>query len=144
MLIRVDEASERPIYAQIADSVRSDIVARRVGPGTVLPPARDVAAGLGINVHTVLRAYQDLRDEGLVDLRRRRGAVITAAADGVAELRDEVQALVNRAASLGIAPGTLAAVVESVAPERRTGASGGPALAAVTRSSGSPGEVPAA
>ena len=121
MLIRVDEASERPLYAQIADSIRSDLAAGRVVPGAVLPPARDVAAGLGINVHTVLRAYQDLRDEGLVDLRRRRGAVVTAAAAGVAELRAEVQELVNRAAALGVAPSTLAAVVAGIAPDGPAG-----------------------
>ncbi len=46
--------------------------------GDRLAPARDVADGLGINLHTVLRGYQELRDEGLIELRRGRGAVITA------------------------------------------------------------------
>ena len=115
MLVRVNEASERPIYAQIADSVRADIVGGRVGPGATLPPAREVATGLGINVHTVLRAYQQLRDEGLVDLKRRRGAVVTPRATGIAGLRDEVRELVDRAAALGVGPAALAALVESAA-----------------------------
>ncbi|MEO3862329.1 GntR family transcriptional regulator [Acrocarpospora sp. B8E8] len=51
--------------------------------GDQLPSARNVAAALGINLHTVLRGYQQLREEGLVDLRRGRAAVITAAADQV-------------------------------------------------------------
>lgn len=111
MLVRVNEASERPIYAQIADSVRADVVSGRIGPGATLPPAREVATGLGINVHTVLRAYQQLRDEGLVDLKRRRGAVVTQRAAGIAELRDEVRDLVDRAAGLGIGPEVLAALI---------------------------------
>ncbi|QYM75542.1 GntR family transcriptional regulator [Leucobacter luti] len=116
MLVRIDEASELPLYTQIANSVREDIASGRVGPGQVLPPAREVATGLEINVHTVLRAYQLLRDEGLVDLKRRRGAVITAAAGAVAELRGEVAALVAHAASLGVSPALLASVVATTTP----------------------------
>ncbi|QBE48350.1 GntR family transcriptional regulator [Leucobacter triazinivorans] len=115
MLVRVNEASERPIYAQIADSVRGDILGGRIGPGTVLPPAREVATGLEVNVHTVLRAYQQLRDEGLIDLKRRRGAVVTARATGMAALHDEVRDLVERAAGLGIGSDALAALVQSAA-----------------------------
>lgn len=113
MLIRVNEASELPIYVQIANSVREDIAAGRLVPGNVLSPAREVAAGLEINVHTVLRGYQLLRDEGLIDLRRRRGAVITPAAGAVFALRDDVNALRERAAAMGISPALLAAVVAS-------------------------------
>jgi GntR family transcriptional regulator len=105
MLIRIDEASERPIYAQIADSVRADVASGRIGPGGSLPPAREVATGLGINVHTVLRAYQQLRDEGLI------GAVVTPAAARLAELQGEVRALVDRAAQLGVGTALLAALV---------------------------------
>ncbi|QIK62822.1 GntR family transcriptional regulator [Leucobacter viscericola] len=122
MLIRVDEASERAIYAQIADSVRTDISLGRITPGSVLPPAREVAAALGINVHTVLRAYQLLRDEGLIDLKRRRGAVVTQAAGAIAELRVEVQSLVTRAAALGVSPDALAALIagSAAAPHATT------------------------
>lgn len=115
MLIRVNEASELPIYVQIANSVREDIAAGKLSIGDVLSPAREVASGLQINVHTVLRAYQLLRDEGLVDLRRRRGAVITAAAGAVADLRSDVAALLQRAVALGVSPQLLAAVVASAA-----------------------------
>lgn len=141
MLVRVNEASERPIYAQIADSVRGDILSGRIGPGTVLPPAREVATGLGINVHTVLRAYQQLRDEGLVDLKRRRGAVVTARATDMAALRDEVRGLVERAAGLGIGPEALAALVQS-APA--SASSPGPAFGAGQACSPGPAPVPAA
>ena len=111
MLIRIDEASERPIYAQIADSVRGDMLSGRIAPGAVLPPAREVATGLGANVHTVLRAYQLLRDEGLVDLKRRRGAVVTAAAAHLSQLSGEIDALVARARDLGVTAEALSAMV---------------------------------
>lgn len=111
MLIRVDEASERAIYAQIADGVRGEIAAGRVRPGETLPPARTLAIGLGINMHTVLHAYQQLRDEGIIELRRRRGAVVTAAAGALSDLSAEIAALVSRAAVLGISADTLAALI---------------------------------
>lgn len=111
MLIRVDPASERAIYAQIADSVRGEIAAGNLRPGDALPPARQVAVGLDVNQHTVLHAYQLLRDEGFIDLRRGRGAVVTAKAAGIAELYREAQELAARAARLGVAPSALAAIV---------------------------------
>lgn len=116
MLIRLDESSERAIYAQIADSVRADIAEGRVTPGMTLAPARQVAAALGINVHTVLRAYQQLRDERLVDLRRGRGAVVTAAASTLVELHSEITGLVARARALGVSAETVAAMVANAGP----------------------------
>lgn len=114
MLIRIDADSSRPLFEQVASSVRGDLIAGRIGPGDRLPTAREVAEALDINLHTVLRAYQQLRDEGLVDLRRGRGAVISPSAAPLAELAGDVAALVRRAASLGIAPATLAAVITEI------------------------------
>lgn len=110
MLIWIDPANERPIYEQIADSVRRSAAQADLVPGDKLPTASDVATGLGINKHTVLRAYQGLRDEGLVDLRRGRGVTITPLADELAKLRKEAEALARRASSLGIAQPTLASL----------------------------------
>lgn len=119
MLIRVDPTSERAIYEQIADSVRAGIAAGLARPGESLPSAREVAAGLDVNMHTVLHAYQLLRDEGLVDLRRGRGAVVTPVAGAIVELHREAQALAARAAALGVAPTTLAALVVGAASPAR-------------------------
>jgi len=113
MLIRVDTDSHRALYDQVAASIRADILAGVVGPGDRLPAARDVAAALEINQHTVLHAYQRLRDEGLVDLRRGRGAVISASAGPLVELAHEIDRLVRRAAALGVSVDTLAGVVHS-------------------------------
>lgn len=112
MIIRIDADSTVAIFDQVAASVRADIVAARLVPGDRLPSAREVAAGLNINIHTVLRAYQQLRDEGLIALRRGRGAVVSAAAGPLVELAHDIHALVGRAAALGISPVTLASLVK--------------------------------
>ncbi|MCC2029504.1 GntR family transcriptional regulator [Microbacterium sp. YMB-B2] len=116
MLVRIDADSAAAIFDQVAASVRADILSGRLGPGDRLPAAREVADALDINVHTVLHAYQQLRDEGLVDLRRGRGAVISRGAAPLAELADDVRALVARAAALGVSPTTLASLVKENAP----------------------------
>lgn len=115
MLIKVDMSSGAPLYEQVAASVRADIVAGRVSPGDRLPSARELAEALEINLHTVLRAYQQLRDEALIDLRRGRGAVISASAAPLAELSHDISALVARAAALGLSPTTLAALIKETA-----------------------------
>ena len=111
MLIKVDMSSGAPLYEQVAASVRADIVAGRVAPGDRLPSARELAEALEINLHTVLRAYQQLRDESLIDLRRGRGAVISASAAPLAELSQDISALVARAAALGLSTTTRAALI---------------------------------
>ncbi len=111
MLFRVDPASGVPIFDQLAASVRAEIARGTLRAGDRLPAAREVAASLEINIHTVLRAYQDLRDEGLVDLRRGRGAVITDDAVLSPELLADIQALVTEAKRLGVGVGTLTALL---------------------------------
>ncbi len=76
MLVRVDPARSTPLAEQIAASVRRGIADGTVQPGERLPGARDLAASLQVSIHTVLAGYQTLRDEGLIELRRGRGAVV--------------------------------------------------------------------
>ncbi len=116
MLIRIDADSTRPLFEQIAASVRAEVLAGRLRAGDRLPAAREVSEAIDVNVHTVLRAYQELRSEGLVDLRRGRGAVIAATAEPLAVLADDIAELVRRGIRLGVAPATLAALVKEVAP----------------------------
>jgi GntR family transcriptional regulator len=111
MLFRVDPASAVPIFDQLAASVRAELARGTLRAGDRLPSAREVAAALEVNIHTVLRAYQDLRDEGLVDLRRGRGAVVTDNAGLSPELLADVQALVAEARRLGVGVGTLTALL---------------------------------
>ncbi|MBC7298980.1 MAG: GntR family transcriptional regulator [Demequina sp.] len=111
MLVRIDPTSDVPIFDQVAGSIRADMVAGGIRPGDKLAPARELAAALRVNLHTVLRAYQLLRDEGLVDMRRGRGAVATPAAGGLSQLHSEIVALSQKALALGMSPDSLAALV---------------------------------
>lgn len=112
MLLRINPESDAPLFAQIAASVRADAAAGRLRAGDRLPAARDIASALGVNVHTVLHAYQDLRDEGLVELRRGRGAVVTGQAEALQHLHHDIQDLVVRARAAGLSPDALAALVK--------------------------------
>lgn len=113
MLIRVDPSSEAPIFEQLAASVRAEVARGALVPGDRLPAARDLADSLDVNIHTVLHAYQALRDEGLVDLRRGRGAVITDQAVAGVELHGSVRELVAEARRLGVgAPAVIALINE--------------------------------
>lgn len=76
MLIRIDTSTTEPIYVQIAREVRSAISRGVVATGARLPAARDLARSLEVNMHTVLRAYAELRDAGDIDMRPGRGAVV--------------------------------------------------------------------
>lgn len=103
MLIRLDPARGEPIYDQLASSIRGAIARGELSEGDRLPAARELADSLSINVHTVLRGYQQLRDEGLVELRRGRGAVVTAAAfEGRARLVAAARALRAEGRRLGL------------------------------------------
>lgn len=80
MVWRLIPGDDRTYAAQIASQVRHGVAEARLRPGDRLPAARELAGMLQVNLHTVLRAYQELREEGLLDLRRGRGATITARA----------------------------------------------------------------
>ena len=111
MLLRIDPASPVPLFEQLAASVRSEAGRGNLRSGDRLPPARDVADSLDVNVHTVLRAYQVLRDEGLVDLRRGRGAVVTERVTHYSKLGEAIPRLVASAKEIGLGAHTLTAMI---------------------------------
>ena len=77
--VGIDHGSRVPLHEQVAAAVRRAIAEGEAGPGERLPPARDLAAVLGVNANTVFRALRTLRDEGLVEFRRGRGVSVTGA-----------------------------------------------------------------
>jgi GntR family transcriptional regulator len=76
MIKQVDRDASKPLHDQVAAEIRRAIADGEAGPGDRLPPARDLAAVLGVNANTVLRALRMLRDEGLLEFRRGRGVTV--------------------------------------------------------------------
>ncbi|MET9295928.1 GntR family transcriptional regulator [Streptomyces sp. NPDC003077] len=114
MLFRVDPGSSVPLGEQIAASARRAIAQGTVRPGERLPAARALAESLGVNVHTVLRGYQRLKDEGLIELRRGRGAVVAAAASPAhVRLSATAHHLITEARSLGLTDEEIVTLVRS-------------------------------
>jgi GntR family transcriptional regulator len=104
MLLRIDLASDVPLFEQLAASVRTDAAAGRLQPGDRL-------------LHTVLHAYQDLREEGLVEMRRGRGAVVTDAAKPLASLHSDIVSLARSARALGLSPAAIGSLVTEAVRE---------------------------
>lgn len=112
MLFRIDPTSDEPLFTQLAGQVRVAVVGGELIPGTRLPSARELAASLDINLHTVLHAYQDLRDEGLIELRRGRGAVVASRPEqDFTPVQAAVDALVAAAAEADLSPETTLGLV---------------------------------
>src|SRR5438876_1637845 len=76
--VKIDRQEPTELFEQVAAEIRRAIADGEAKPGERLPPARDLAAVLGVNRNTVLRALRDLRDEGLLEFRRGRGVTVTA------------------------------------------------------------------
>lgn len=74
--VTIDLSSPVPAYRQIADALRAQLVAGELRPGDVLPPVRQLALDLGVHFNTVAEAYRTLAEEGWLDLKRRRGALV--------------------------------------------------------------------
>jgi GntR family transcriptional regulator len=73
---KIDRREPTELYAQVAAEIRRAIADGEAQAGDRLPPARDLAAVLGVNANTVLRALRVLRDEGLLEFRRGRGITV--------------------------------------------------------------------
>jgi len=113
VLIRLDPASDAPLYEQIAGQLRRALAEGTVSAGERLPTARDLASGLGVNMHTVLRAYQTLRDEQLVEMRRSRGVVVTAEATERVQLSELARSLVHEARRAGLHDAEIRTLLEA-------------------------------
>ena len=76
--VKVNKTDPTDLYEQVAGELRRAIADGEAKPGDRLPPAKDLAAVLGVNTNTVLRALRVLRDEGLLEFRRGRGISVAA------------------------------------------------------------------
>lgn len=114
MYIVVDEGDRRPIYRQVADEIRALIARGELREGAALPPVRQVAADLGVNLNTVATAYRELQREGLISVRHGSGAIVasrTATAKSDDELRKPLRAALTALVLAGLPKTEIMAVV---------------------------------
>lgn len=78
MFITIDEADRRPIYQQVVDELKALMARGELRDGSPLPPVRQLAAHLGVNLNTIATAYRELQTEGLISIRHGSGAVVTS------------------------------------------------------------------
>lgn len=76
MILRIDQTSPEPVYLQVRDQIVAAIARGELQPADRLPSVRSLASDLGINLHTVNKAYAVLRDEGYLLMRGRSGAIV--------------------------------------------------------------------
>src|SRR3954471_20016083 len=101
MLVRL-LGTDVPLYTQIAGQLRRAITEGKVKEGERLPPARELADSLQVHMHTVLRAYDELRQEGLLEVRRGRGVVVLGSGQGRARLIELGRAFVAEGERQGL------------------------------------------
>ena len=106
MILEIDFNSDEAIYVQLRNQIIMGIACAEYADGESLPSVRQLAQILGVNMHTVNKAYSILREEGYLKLDRRKGAVISVEADEkkkeLASIEQELQMLVAQAICKGI------------------------------------------
>ena len=105
MMIEIDFESEEALYIQLRNQIIYGIATGQFHAGDPLPSVRQLAETIGINMHTVNKAYAALRSEGLLRLDRRKGAVIATDADLIQaqkEMRETLKMILARGYCKGI------------------------------------------
>ena len=99
MLIEIDFNSEEAIYIQLRNQIIMGIATSTIHEGDSLPSVRQLADTVGVNMHTVNKAYSVLKQEGFIQLDRRRGAVIALDVDkmkALDEMREQLTILLAK------------------------------------------------
>lgn len=112
--VKVDKTDPTDLYEQVAAEIRRAIADGEAQPGERLPPAKDLAAVLGVNTNTVLRSLRLLRDDGLLEFRRGRGISVAATPERGAVIQ-RARELVEFARHHGYRPDELINIIETVA-----------------------------
>ena len=110
---KVDRVDPMPLHEQVAAEIRRAIADGEAAAGARIPQAKDLAAVLGVNTNTVLRALCILRDEGLLELRRGRDTIVTGTAEKSAVLI-QAKELVRFARQRGYRRDELIALIEGL------------------------------
>src|SRR5215510_289317 len=114
MLITIDTEDRRPIYQQVADEIKALIARGELAEGATLPPVRQLAADLGVNLNTIATAYRELQNEGLLAVKHGSGAVVTSRqtrATDEEELRKPLRAALTQMALAGLRRAEILSIV---------------------------------
>jgi GntR family transcriptional regulator len=111
--VKIDRHDPTDLHRQVAGELRRAIADGEARPGERLPPAKDLAAVLGVNTNTVLRALRDLRDEGLLEFRRGRGITVTGTPEQSAVL-ERAKELLHFARTQGYKPAELIELIQQL------------------------------
>ena len=111
--VKVDRAEPIDLYEQVAAEIRRAIAEGEAKPGERLPPAKDLAAILGVNTNTVLRSLRLLRDEGLLEFRRGRGISVAGTPERGAVVQ-RAKELVHFARRQGYRTDELIRIIEDI------------------------------
>ena len=105
MILEIDFNSDEAIYVQLRNQIIMGIACEEFTDGESLPSVRQLAQVLGVNMHTVNKAYSVLRQEGFVKLDRRKGAVVSLEADKervMDEMREEIAVALAKGICKGV------------------------------------------
>ena len=117
MLIKIDFNSDEAIYMQLRNQIIIGIATSEIKEGDNPPSVRDLADTVGINMHTVNKAYSILKQEGYLKLDRRHGAVIAIEVDqdkAIQELVEEMKVNIAKAICRGISRDEVHALVNEI------------------------------
>lgn len=130
-MLDIDLQSETPIYTQLVNGIVEGIARGELQPGEALPSVRSLAADLGINLHTVNKAYHLLKQDGYVQINRKQGVVIEPDAFPPADaafkerLAKQLRPLLADAICRGMSKAELEAACAAVFDELRAKEQGG-------------------
>ena len=113
LTVKVRKEDPTDLFEQVAAEIRRAIGAGEARPGERLPPAKDLAAILGVNTNTVLRALRLLRDEGLLEFRRGRGVSVVGVPER-SQVVSQARDLVHYARKQGFAIEELIEIIKNV------------------------------
>jgi GntR family transcriptional regulator len=113
MFERVDASDQTSLHDQVAAQIRRSIAEGDAGSGDRLPPAKDLAAVMGVNTNTVLKALRALRDEGLLEFRRGMGVRVSGTAEQGAVIA-RVRELLVFARKQGYQPAEVIAIIKGL------------------------------
>ena len=120
VIVTIDFNSDEAIYIQLRNQIILGIATSEIREGDNLPSVRELAENIGINMHTVNKAYTILKQEGYVKLDRRRGAVIALDYDkiaAIAELKSQMKVILAQAICKNISCEEIHELMDSIMRE---------------------------